>query len=50
MECEECQSKNLSHKVIKTDYVYNDYFQEDIKIDTVKFKCMDCGYEWEDVF
>ena len=32
MECKECKSKELEDKLIDTDYVYNDYFKEDIKM------------------
>ena len=49
MECEKCQSKELEGKIIDTDYVYNDYFKEDIKMDTVKIKCEKCGYEWIEI-
>lgn len=48
--CEECKSKELEDKLIDTNYRYSDYFEEDIKEDTVKFKCKKCGYEWIEVF
>ena len=48
--CEECKSKELEDKLIDTNYRYTDYFEEDIKEDTVKFKCKKCGYEWIEVF
>ena len=47
--CEECKSKELEDKLIDTNYRYSDYFEEDIKEDTVKFKCKKCGYEWIEV-
>ena len=48
--CEQCKSKNVEDKLIRTNYRYSDYFEEDIKEDTVKFKCKKCGYEWIEVF
>ena len=48
--CEECKSKELEDKLIDTNYRYSNYFEEDIKEDTVKFKCKKCGYEWIEVF
>ena len=47
--CEQCKSKNVEDKLIRTNYRYSDYFEEDIKEDTVKFKCKKCGYEWIEV-
>ena len=47
--CKKCKSKKLEDKLICTNYVYNDYFKRDIKIDTVKVKCKKCGYEWIEV-
>lgn len=49
MVCEQCKSKNVEDKLIRTNYRYSDYFEEDIKEDTVKFKCKKCGYEWIEV-
>ena len=48
--CEQCKSKNVEDKLIRTNYRYSDYFEEDIKEDTVKFKCRECGYEWIETF
>lgn len=49
MECKKCKSKELEGKIIDTNYEYNDYFKEDIKIDTVKIKCTKCEYKWIEV-
>ena len=49
MECEKCSSKELEGKIIDTNYEYNTYFKEDIKIDAVKIKCKKCGHEWVEV-
>ena len=49
MECEKCSSKELEGKIIDTNYEYNDYFKEDIKIDMVKIKCKKCGHEWIEI-
>lgn len=45
MECESCNSNDLTSEVIKTDYKYNSYFDDYLKEDTVEFKCNKCGCE-----
>ncbi|WP_195618633.1 hypothetical protein [Clostridium paraputrificum] len=46
MECENYNSNDLTSEIIKTDYIYNSYFNNYLKEDAVKFKCNKCGYEW----
>lgn len=50
MVCEQCKSKNVEDKLIRTNYRYSDYFEDYIKEDDVKFKCRECGYEWIETF
>lgn len=50
MECEKCKSEELDSKVIDTKYRYSNYFKEDIKEDTVEFKCKKCNHKWIEVF
>lgn len=46
MYCKICKSEEFEEEVVKTVYKYFDYFDEYIKVDIVKFKCKNCGYEW----
>ena len=48
MECEKCKSENLEllsrHKKLNIDqytYYENEY-------EVIKFKCLDCGYEFQE--
>ena len=49
MECKKCNSKELEYKLICTNYIHNNYFERDIKIDTVKVKCKKSRFEWIEV-
>ena len=47
--CKKCNSKELEDKLICTNYIHNNYFERDIRIDTVEFKCKKCEYKWIEV-
>ena len=49
MECKKCNSKELEDKLICTNYIYNNYFERDIRIDTIEIKCKKCEYKWIEV-
>lgn len=42
MECNKCRLE----EIVKTEYPFFAYIEEYIKVDTAKFKCKKCGYEW----
>ena len=49
MKCKKCNSKELEEKLICTNYIHNNYFEKDIRIDTVEIKCKKCEYKWIEV-
>lgn len=45
MKCKKCNLKELEDKLICTSYIHNNYFEKDIRIDTVEIKYKKCEYK-----